>query len=92
MSKKASTAAWIAQETNAEPLRAKSLLMTLFGDAIAPHGGSIWLGSLIELMALFGGTTKPVMAHLVRTGRLTKADIHDAEQALQKYLTERKRR
>jgi phenylacetic acid degradation operon negative regulatory protein len=69
MTKKASTAAWISQETSAEPLRAKSLLMTLFGDAIAPHGGTIWLGSLIELMAPFG-----VSDRLVRTSvfRLTE--------------------
>ena len=26
----------------------------MFGDAIAPHGGAIWLGSLIELLAPFG--------------------------------------
>lgn len=69
MIKKASPAAWIEQEKNAEPLRAKSLLMTLFGDAIAPHGGSIWLGSLIELMAPFG-----ISDRLVRTSvfRLTE--------------------
>ena len=62
MTRKISPAAWIEQEKNAEPLRAKSLLMTLFGDAIAPHGGSIWLGSLIELMAPFG-----ISDRLVRT-------------------------
>ena len=28
--------------------------MTIFGDAIVPHGGEIWLGSLIELLAPFG--------------------------------------
>ena len=69
MTKKPSLDAWIDQEKNAEPLRAKSLLMTLFGDAIAPHGGSIWLGSLIELMAPFG-----VSDRLVRTSvfRLTE--------------------
>ena len=69
MIRKASPASWIEQEKNAEPLRAKSLLMTLFGDAIAPHGGSIWLGSLIELMAPFG-----VSDRLVRTSvfRLTE--------------------
>ena len=69
MSRKPSPAAWIEQERNTEPLRAKSLLMTLFGDAIAPHGGSIWLGSLIELMAPFG-----VSDRLVRTSvfRLTE--------------------
>lgn len=69
MTKKPFPAAWIDQEKNAEPLRAKSLLMTLFGDAIAPHGGTIWLGSLIELMAPFG-----VSDRLVRTSvfRLTE--------------------
>ena len=50
-------------------------------------------GRLIdELLGMFGGATKPVMAHLVRTGRLTKADIDEAEQALRKYTSERKRR
>jgi phenylacetic acid degradation operon negative regulatory protein len=69
MIRKAGPASWIEQEKNAEPLRAKSLLMTLFGDAIAPHGGSIWLGSLIELMSPFG-----VSDRLVRTSvfRLTE--------------------
>jgi phenylacetic acid degradation operon negative regulatory protein len=28
--------------------------MTIFGDAIVPHGGTVWLGSLIELLAPFG--------------------------------------
>jgi phenylacetic acid degradation operon negative regulatory protein len=35
-------------------LRAKSLIVTVFGDAILPHGGTVWLGSLIDLMAPFG--------------------------------------
>lgn len=45
---------WVAQFIELEPPRSKSLVMTLFGDAIAPHGGAIWLGSLIELAAPFG--------------------------------------
>ena len=45
-----------------------------------------------ELLAMFGGAHKPVMAHLVKTGKLTRADIQEAEQALQKYSAERKRR
>ena len=45
-----------------------------------------------ELLALFGGATKPVMAHLVKTGRLTQADIDEAEEALRKHRSERKRR
>jgi hypothetical protein len=35
-----------------------------------------------ELLGLFGGGTKPVMAHLIETGRLTLDDIHDAEKTL----------
>ena len=45
-----------------------------------------------ELLALFGGAAKPVMAHLVKTGKLTQADIAEAEQALRKHASERKRR
>ena len=37
-----------------------------------------------ELLALFGGRPKPVMARLVETGRLTLADIKEAEDALRK--------
>jgi predicted transcriptional regulator len=45
-----------------------------------------------ELLALFGGAAKPVMAHLVKTGRLTQADIDEAEEALRKHRSERRRR
>ena len=60
---------WIAQFLATDPPRSKSLVMTIFGDAIAPHGGAIWLGSLIELMAPFG-----VNDRLLRTSvfRLTQ--------------------
>jgi phenylacetic acid degradation operon negative regulatory protein len=36
------------------PVRAGSLIVTLFGDSIMPRGGAIALGSLIPLAALFG--------------------------------------
>ncbi len=50
-------------------LRAGSLITTVFGDAIAPRGGTVWLGSLINVMAEFG-----VSERLVRTSvyRLAK--------------------
>ena len=44
-----------------------------------------------ELLALLGGKTQPVMAHLVKTGQLTLADIQEAERALRKHQKERKR-
>ena len=37
-----------------------------------------------ELLALFGGRPKPVMARLVESGRLTLEDIKEAEEALKK--------
>ncbi len=37
-----------------DPPRAKSLCVTLLGDAIGPHGGRIWLSDLIELVTPLG--------------------------------------
>jgi BlaI family transcriptional regulator, penicillinase repressor len=37
-----------------------------------------------DLLALFGGRPKPVMARLVESGRLTLDDIKEAEDALKK--------
>jgi predicted transcriptional regulator len=37
-----------------------------------------------ELLSLFGGRPKPVMARLVETGKLTLEDIKEAEDALRK--------
>ena len=35
-----------------------------------------------ELLALFGGRTQPVMAHLIESGKLTLEDVKEAEKAL----------
>jgi BlaI family penicillinase repressor len=37
-----------------------------------------------DLLALFGGRTKPVMARLVESGKLTLEDVKEAEAALRK--------
>lgn len=52
-------------------LRSSSVLITVYGDAIAPRAQSVWLGSLIPLVRMFG-----LSARLVRTSasRLTAAD------------------
>jgi predicted transcriptional regulator len=39
-----------------------------------------------ELLALFGGKPKPVIARLVESGALTLDDIREAEEALKKHL------
>lgn len=35
-----------------------------------------------DLLALFGGRTQPVMAHLIESGKLTLEDVKEAERAL----------
>ncbi|MBC3919500.1 phenylacetic acid degradation operon negative regulatory protein PaaX [Undibacterium sp. CY18W] len=68
---------WIELSIARDPPRAKSLVMTVFGDAIAPHGGSIWLGELITLMGHFG-----ISDRLVRTSvfRLTDEGWLEAQR------------
>ncbi|MDX1515930.1 MAG: phenylacetic acid degradation operon negative regulatory protein PaaX [Woeseiaceae bacterium] len=58
-------------------VRAGSLIVTVFGDAIAPRGGTLWLGSLIRLMAEFG-----ISERLVRTSvfRLANDGWLESEQ------------
>ncbi len=59
------------------PLRAGSLLITLFGDAIAPRGGEIALSSMITLAGQFG-----LSERLVRTsvGRLARENWLQCER------------
>lgn len=60
-----------------QPKRTGSLLISVFGDAITPHGGSVWLGSLINALEPFG-----VNQRLVRTSvfRLSKEGWLSSEQ------------
>jgi BlaI family penicillinase repressor len=37
-----------------------------------------------DLLTLFGGSTLPVMAHLIESGKLTLEDIKEAEKVLRK--------
>src|SRR5215470_7244481 len=37
-----------------------------------------------DLLGLFGGRTQPVMAHLIESGKLTLADVREAEKILRK--------
>src|ERR1700735_4788416 len=37
-----------------------------------------------DLLALFGGRTQPVMAHLIESGQLTLEDVQEAEKTLRK--------
>lgn len=59
------------------PIRASSLIITLYGDAIEPRGGTVWLGSLIQLLEPMG-----INERLIRTSifRLTKENWLTAEK------------
>ena len=57
---------WTDHFLGTDPPRSKSLVMTIFGDAIAPHGGRLWLGSLIELVAPLGVTDRLVRTSVFR--------------------------
>lgn len=43
-----------------------------------------------DLLALFGGRTQPVMAHLIESGKVTLADIKEAEKTLRHLEREEK--
>lgn len=49
-----SLARYVAHLLTDDPPRAKSLCVSLLGDALACHGGAIWLGSIIELLEPLG--------------------------------------
>lgn len=57
-------------------LNAKSLIVTVFGDAILPHGGSVWLGSLVQMLALCGINERGVRTSVFR---LTKEGWFNAQ-------------
>ena len=42
-----------------------------------------------EFLSFFGGRLQPVMAHLIESGRLSLADVQEAEKALLKLAGER---
>ena len=43
-----------------------------------------------DLLSLFGGRSRPIMAHLVESGTLTLEDVREAEKALLKLAGEEK--
>ena len=60
---------WIRRELKRAPLRAPSLVITVWGDSIAPHGGAVMLGGLIELLAPFGINERLVRTSVFRLAR-----------------------
>jgi len=57
---------WIKSTLTAERLDAQSLIITIFGDSIAPFGGHAWLKSLIALAEQFGLNERLVRTSVFR--------------------------
>ena len=68
---------WIARFLAERPVRANSLIITVYGDMISAHGGTVWLGSFIRLVQPLG-----LNERMVRTSvfRLVKEKWLVAEQ------------
>jgi phenylacetic acid degradation operon negative regulatory protein len=65
----AAVARWIRGELAASPPRARSLIVTVWGDTLAPHGGEVWLSTLIRLLAPFGVNERLVRTSVFRLAR-----------------------
>ena len=77
MSLKTAATALVAEFSARPTMRAGSLIITIFGDAIAPRGGTVWIGSLIRALEGIG-----VNERLVRTSvfRLAQDNWLEAQQ------------
>lgn len=64
--------------TDRRPMRTTSLIVTVFGDVVSQHGGTIWLGSLVQALSGLG-----INERLVRTSvfRLVQEGWLEAERA-----------
>lgn len=62
MSAKTQLESLVKEFKKKRPLRAGSLIITVYGDAIAPRGGTVWLGSLMKLLEPMG-----ISQRLIRT-------------------------
>ncbi len=58
-----------AADRRSTPPRAVPLIVTVFGDAVLPHGGRVWLGSLIRLLAPLGASERLVRTAVYRLAR-----------------------
>lgn len=64
----------IARFAARRPLRAAAFIVTLYGDAIVPRGGLVWLGNVIEVCGAVGISetlVRTAVSRLVSGGHLT---------------------
>jgi len=68
----------IISQLKREPSRTGSIVITLFGDAIVPRGGSVWLGTLLtffEALDIDSGVVRTAMSRLAADGWLTREKV-----------------
>ena len=61
-----------------EPSRTGSLIVTFYGDAILPRGGSVWLGTLLqflELLQIDGSVVRTAVSRLAADGWLDRDKV-----------------
>src|SRR5256885_11016712 len=65
----------IIEQLKREPSRTGSIVITVFGDAIVPRGGSVWLGTLLEFfkaLDIDSGVVRTAMSRLAADARLER--------------------
>jgi phenylacetic acid degradation operon negative regulatory protein len=68
----------IIDQLKREPSRTGSIVITVFGDAIVPRGGSVWLGTLLEFfkaLDINGGVVRTAMSRLAADGWLEREKV-----------------
>ena len=68
----------IIQQLKREPSRTGSIVITVFGDAIVPRGGSVWLGTLLgffETLDIDSGVVRTAMSRLAADGWLERSKV-----------------
>jgi phenylacetic acid degradation operon negative regulatory protein len=76
--KKAIPLSGILKRFKSEPSRTGSLVVTFYGDAIVPRGGSIWLGTLlqfIDMIGIDGGVVRTSVSRLAADGWLERDKV-----------------
>jgi phenylacetic acid degradation operon negative regulatory protein len=68
----------IIEQLKGEPSRTGSIVITVFGDAIVPRGGSVWLGTLLEFfesLDIDAGVVRTAMSRLAADGWLERVKL-----------------
>jgi len=68
----------IIEQLKREPSRTGSIVITVFGDAIVPRGGSVWLGTLLEFFSAIdidSSVVRTAMSRLTADGWLERSRI-----------------